>query len=74
MADEEQLKRFGEAVEEKKEQAKEASEQPGAQTAHGSKVDGDQQNLTDPGTTQDTRDVRKKNAGKGQVTADKWNQ
>ena len=25
-------------------------------------------------TTQDTRDVRKKNSGKGQVTADKWNQ
>ena len=33
-----------------------------------------QSDLVDPGTTQDTFSIRDKNAGKGQKTADKWNQ
>lgn len=74
MADEEQLKRFGEVVEEKKQQAKEASEQPGPLTPRGSKVNGDQEDLIDASTTQDTLDVRKKSSRHGHVTADKWNQ
>jgi hypothetical protein len=73
MPDKEQLEQFKQAVEEKNEAAVEAAE-AGPQNAHDSAVDGDQENLTDAGTTQDTRDVRKKNSGKGQVTADKWNQ
>jgi hypothetical protein len=73
MPDEEQLERFKEAVEEKNEQAQ-ADAERGPRNPHGSEAQGDQEDLVDPGTTQDTRDVRKKNSGKGQVTADKWNQ
>jgi hypothetical protein len=73
--DEKQLERFGEAVERKKEQAREASEQTGEQHAHGSAVDGDQPGPTiDPGREQDVRSPRDKNSGKGKKTADKWNQ
>lgn len=73
MPDEEQLEQFKQAVEEKNEAAEQAA-RSGPQNANESAVDGDQENLTDAGTTQDARDVRKKNSGKGQVTADKWNQ
>ncbi len=73
MPDKEQLDRFKQAVEDKNDAADAAAE-AGPRNPGGSEVGGDQENLTDPGTTQDTRDVRKKNSGKGQVTADKWNQ
>jgi hypothetical protein len=70
-----QLERFGEAVEQKKQESKERSEQTGEQTAHGSAVDGDQPGPTiDPAREQDVRSPRDKNSGKGKKTADKWNQ
>jgi hypothetical protein len=68
-----QLEQFGEAVEEKKREAKEASEQPG-QTPRGSAVEGDQEDLTLPARTQDEYDERAKGSRHGKVTADKWNQ
>ena len=73
MPDEEQLDRFKEAVDEKNEAAEAAAEDAPQNPAE-PQIEGDQQDLIDSGTTQDTRDVRKKNSGKGQVTADKWNQ
>jgi hypothetical protein len=73
MTDKEQLERFGEAVERKKEESERASRQ-GGETPHGSKVDGDEPQLTERGRPQDERDPRAKNAGKGKKTADKWNQ
>ena len=71
----EQLERFGEAVEKKKQDSKEASEQtlqepPGDAGA----VAGDQRSLHERGRTQDVFDPRDKNSGKGKKTADKWNQ
>ena len=69
----EQLDRFGEAVERKKEESKARSEETGQQKPGGSAVDGDQANLPEQGP-QDVRDERKKSAGKGKKTADKWNQ
>ena len=74
MADEEQLKRFGEALERKKEDAKAASEKPRGEQPGSSAVSGDQGDLVEPGRDQDVRDERKKNTGKGKKTADKWNQ
>jgi len=71
--DKEQLERFGDAVEQKKKASKEASEQTGQQNPAESTVGGDQQDLIQQGP-QDVRDERKKNAGKGKKTADKWNQ
>jgi hypothetical protein len=68
-----QLEQFGEAVEEKKEAAREASEQTG-ETPRGSSVEGDQPDLTSAARPQDVRSVRDKNSGKGKKTADKWNQ
>ena len=73
MPDKEQLDQFEQAVEDKNRDAEEAAEN-GPRNPHGSAVYGDQQDLVDAGSTQDTRDVRKKSSGKGQVTADKWNQ
>ena len=74
MPDKEQLDRFGEAVERKKEEAKAASEETGEQNPRGSDVEGDQDTLIEPGREQDVRDERKKNTGHGKKTADKWNQ
>lgn len=72
---EQQLERFGEAVERKKEEAKARSEETGQQHAHGSAVDGDQPGPTiDPAYEQDVRSPRDKNSGHGKKTADKWNQ
>jgi hypothetical protein len=71
--EDDQLEQFGEAVEKKKEAAREASEQPG-QTPRGSAVDGDQDDLTSPARTQDEYDERAKGSRHGKVTADKWNQ
>ena len=72
--DKDQLDRFGEAVEEKKQRSKEASEQTGEGPPGGSDVQGDQSELTDAAQTQDVQDPRAKNTRKGKVTADKWNQ
>ncbi len=71
--DDEQLERFGQAVEEKNREAKQASERTARQTPAGSPVGDDQENLYDQGP-QDVTSVRDKNAGKGKKTADKWNQ
>jgi hypothetical protein len=72
--DDKQLERFGDAVEKKKEEADEASRAPGDQSGADPSVSGDQQSLTEHGRPQDVRDPRKKNAGHGKTTADKWNQ
>jgi hypothetical protein len=74
MPDDDQLERFGEAVEQKKQEAKARSEETGEQHAHGSPVDGDQPGLTDAAREQDVRSPRDKNSAKGKMTADKWNQ
>ena len=74
MTDKDQLDRFGEAVERKKEEAKTASEAPHQQNPGISGIEGDERSLIEHGRPQDTRDERKKNAGKGKKTADKWNQ
>ena len=73
---EEQLERFGEAVEKKKQDSEEASEQTRREDrgGAGSAVDGDQSSLYESGRTQDVLDPRDKSAGKGKKTADKWNQ
>jgi hypothetical protein len=68
-----QLEQFGEAVEKKKADAKEASENPD-QTPRGSAVEGDQEDLVSPARTQDEYDERAKGSRHGKVTADKWNQ
>jgi hypothetical protein len=77
-AQERQLERFGEAVEQKKEEAREASEHPGAgPTADGASpvtAEDEQAPLVDRAHQQDDRDVRAKNSGHGKKTADKWNQ
>ena len=72
--DEDQRKRLGEVVERKKREAKEASERPSQGPAGGSAVEGDQPDVVARGRPQDVRDERKKSAGKGKKTADKWNQ
>jgi len=76
MPDKETLDRFGEAVEEKKKQAEEASKNAPQNPVQGVDVNtADEQSArVDRAHTQDDRDVRAKNSGKGQVTADKWNQ
>jgi hypothetical protein len=75
MPDKETLDRFGDAVEEKKQQAKEASEQPRQEAAAGpGAVDGDQRELTDHAHEQDDRSARSKNSRHGKVTAENWNQ
>jgi hypothetical protein len=74
--DEETRERFAEAVERKKEDSKERSQQPGPPPpgATGG-VDGDQESLISDGRkSQDVYSVRDKNSGKGKKTADKWNQ
>ncbi len=71
---EQQLERFGEAVEEKKKAAKAASEQPAPEGGGGGDASAEQPPLVEHGRPQDVRDVRAKNAGKGKKTADKWNQ
>ena len=71
--EDDQLERFGEAVERKKQESKERSEQTRNEPQDGSSIDGDQPNLIQQGN-QDVRDERKKNTGHGKKTADKWNQ
>jgi len=75
MPDKETLDRFGEAVEEKKQQSKEASEQ--TRPLAGDTEDAsppEQSARVDHAHEQDDRDVRAKNSGHGQKTADTWNQ
>lgn len=74
MTDESQLDRFGEAVEQKKRESKEASEHQHGDTPRGSGVDGDQESLIEHSREQDVADERQKSSGHGQKTADKWNQ
>ncbi len=73
---ERQLDQFGKAVEEKKRQAKEASESTGPTDGQPSDegVGEDQQSIYSRGRPQDARSARAKNSGKGKKTADKWNQ
>src|SRR3954462_123109 len=71
--EDDQLEQFGEAVEKKKQEAKDASENPG-QTPRGSAVGGDQPDLFSTSRELDGRSPRDKNSGKGKKTADKWNQ
>ena len=72
--DDDQMERFGEAVEQKKQESKERSEQTRQEPGDPSGIEGDQETLTEHGRTQDVRDERKKNTGHGKKTADKWNQ
>ncbi len=79
--DEEQQKRFREAVDRKNEAAEEASKQPGRMNPQDpSKVILDASGQMQPGlqtddrSTQDTFSVRDKNSGKGKKTADMWTQ
>lgn len=69
---ERQLEQFGEVMEEKKRQSKEASQATGSEDGQpsGPDVGGDQENLYAHGRPQDTRSPRAKNAGKGKKTAD----
>jgi len=77
--DEEIRAGFEAAVERKKEESRQRSEQhsrtgsvrPGAPDG----IEGDQHSLiSDERKTQDVFSVRDKNSGKGKKTADKWNQ
>jgi hypothetical protein len=75
MTDKEQLDRFGEVVEEKKREAKEASEHPQGVADAGSPVPGGEQAArVDPAHEQDDRSPRAKNTRHRQVTAENWNQ
>jgi hypothetical protein len=76
MPDKETLDRFGDAVEERKRQAEEASHHPRQEPSTRSSVNAtdEQSARVDPAHTQDDRSVRDKNSGKGKKTADKWNQ
>jgi hypothetical protein len=77
--DQETEARFKEAVERKKDEAREASHQHHpASRPHGddpSSVDGDQQSLVSDGrSSQDTFSPRAKHSQKGKKTAENWNQ
>ena len=65
--DEQQRKRFREAVEDKK-----ASDEQSRRGGREGTIEQDE--LIEPGRTPDTRDPRAKNSGHGKKTADKWNQ
>ena len=74
--DEEQRKRFRQAVDRKNEEARVASESTGDHNA--TEDTGATVPIQDPimstRTTQDAQDPRAKNSQKGKKTADKWNQ
>jgi len=75
MPDKETLDRFGDAVEEKKEQSKEASEHTRANANDAERdLPSEQESRIDHAHQQDDRDIRAKNSGHGKKTADKWNQ
>jgi hypothetical protein len=73
VADEQQNERFREAVERKKQESKEASEQTSRPDGDSS-VDGDQDDLYSPARTQDEYSPRAKGTQHKKMTADKWNQ
>ncbi len=73
--DEKQKKAFEEALERKHSEAERKAQvnqphPPGG----GATLPSEEAPLTDDHRTQDVRDIRAKNAGKGKMTADKWNQ
>jgi hypothetical protein len=77
--DQEQDARFKQAVERKKDAAREASHahHPASrpQGEDPSNIRGDEESLhSDSRISQDTFDPRDKNSGHGKKTADKWNQ
>ena len=78
--DDEQQRRFRQAVDRKSEAAREASEHPEQNPRAGNPVTLDRSGEMQPGIqtddrkSQDTFSVRDKNSGKGKKTADKWNQ
>jgi hypothetical protein len=72
--DKEQQRRMKAVVEEKKEQARAASEATSPDSDGASKLGGDQPSLTDSDRPQDVASPRAKGTGKGKKTADKWNQ
>jgi glutamate/tyrosine decarboxylase-like PLP-dependent enzyme len=75
MPDKETIDKFGQAVEEKKAQAKEASEREAPSAGEPQdQLPPEQASRVDHAHEQDDRDVRAKNSGHGQKTADKWNQ
>jgi hypothetical protein len=74
MPDKETLEQFGQAVEEKKDQAKQASEQPGPPPEVEGQLPPEQESRVDHAHTQDDRDVRAKNSRHKKQTADNWNQ
>jgi hypothetical protein len=74
VAEERHHERFAEAVERKKQDAKEASERTSDAPTGGSQVEGDQPDLTSPARPQDEYSTRAKGTQHKKVTADKWNQ
>jgi hypothetical protein len=66
MTDEQQLKKFRKAVDEKN-ASDEETQAPSEDTI-------EQDPLVEHGRPQDVRDPRAKNSGHGKKTADKWNQ
>jgi hypothetical protein len=74
VAEERHHERFAEAVERKKQDAKEASERTSDAPTDGSQVKGDQPDLTSPARPQDEYSTRAKGTQHKKVTADKWNQ
>jgi hypothetical protein len=74
MPDKETLEQFGQALEEKKAQAKQASEQPPPVPEAERELPPEQPSRVDHAHEQDDRDVRAKNSRHKKQTADKWNQ
>ena len=72
--DDNQLERFRQAVEDKNEDARDASTAGGAPQPRGATPEREQPELHEHGRPQDTRDERAKSSGHGKKTADKWNQ
>ncbi|MDP9400870.1 MAG: hypothetical protein M3P39_08005 [Actinomycetota bacterium] len=76
--DDEQRKRFEQALERKQQEAQEKGETQQPFSTQADDPSGVhttiEQSLIAPGTPQDTFSARDKNQGKGKKTADKWNQ
>jgi hypothetical protein len=74
MTDERQLDRFGEAVERKKREAKEASERPALNPREGEIHQEVQPSVVDDSTNQDVPDPHHKSSRHRKVTAENYNQ
>ena len=74
--DDQQKQAFEEALERKRSKAerKALANQPHPPADPGHALPAEEASLVEDGRTQDVRDIRAKNAGKGKMTADKWNQ